>query len=55
MSDLWIGAFERVFEDFDAERIDAEGARERFKSLGLDPWEIEEHIDAMLDGAGATP
>ena len=45
MSDMWIGAFERAFDDFTGHQ-DVTILRDDLKALGLDEHEIQEHIAA---------
>jgi hypothetical protein len=47
MSDLWLIAYERVFEDFDAGVLDIEDVRAELKRLGLDADEIDGHVCAL--------
>ena len=48
MSDMWIEAFERAFDDFTGHR-DVSLLRSDLKALGLDEHEIQDHVDAACD------
>lgn len=54
MSDLWLGEYEQISDDYtaDCQKIgDAEAemrVRRRLKTLGFDPAEIDEHVTAIV-------
>ena len=45
MSDLWIAAQERIFDELCGGLIDADEARNQLIRLGLDPHEAQDQID----------
>ena len=45
--DFWIIEYERVGEDLASGEIGIEEAAQRLKSLGFDPLETQNHIDAL--------
>lgn len=55
MSDLWLIAYERVFEDYDVGTLDIDDVRAELKRLGLDADEIDGHINALqVDDSEST-
>ena len=46
--DLWLDKYERTLEYYAAGKISEDEARAKLRSLGLDPHEIDDHLDAAL-------
>lgn len=51
MSDLWLIAYERITEDFDAGEITIEEVADRLKRLGFDADEISDHIATLSEAS----
>lgn len=45
MSDMWIGEFERIIDEYQSGKIEHDAAINRLKRLGLDPQEIQDQLD----------
>jgi hypothetical protein len=46
--DQWIMEYELIGESFASDEITREEAEARMKALGVDPDEIQNHLDAVL-------
>lgn len=47
MSDLWLIAYERIPELYEAGALDLDGVRDALAKLGIEADEIEDHIQTL--------
>lgn len=51
--EMWIAEHERIGDEYAASEIERDEAERRLKSLGFDPHEIKEQLDALDEDRAA--